>query len=191
MLLNNGNNVGGFARLTQPQMRNLVATATRNPNNVDIPGRGRRRQLGGGGIDDIDDKEESSGRYLQNNLPDRRDLFTVFGPSNFAFQQTENDLVLDIIDHLFNGGITPDQFRSDLETHILDGFKTFKDLDCGSAYTMISGLDTETLCGGGGPNPDKFQVGGLNDPLMLPQIVNRNNYATNGVLQLVDRVILP
>ena len=61
------------------------------------------------------------------------------------------------------------------------------DLVCGDLLTMTNGKDTRTLCNG----DRTFQNGAGNDKKESPEIVGGDVKACNGLIYVIDGVILP
>lgn len=109
--------------------------------------------------------------------------YTVFGPTNAAFSKlskaTRNFLFSD------KGN---DALRDIVKYHLVEDRRiNYRDLVCDRSYSMTNGENTRTTCGS--DKFTKFQVGDGNT--IRPQISLRNIPASNGVLHIVDEVILP
>lgn len=61
------------------------------------------------------------------------------------------------------------------------------DLECGGLVTMANTRDTRTIC----EDHDLFQKGSGNTEENLPKIIGTDILACNGVIHVVDNVILP
>ena len=116
---------------------------------------------------------------LSEAVDDPTAIFTVFAPTNEAFDAiasvlptlTEQDVVYVLLYHVTNG-------------EVLAG-----DLVCDGEVTMVNELPTTTTCTTDG---GIFQVGtGNTDPLTSPRIVLTDIRACNGIIHVVDNVILP
>ena len=116
---------------------------------------------------------------LGEAVDDPTATFTVFAPTNEAFDAissiiptlSEQDIVFVLLYHLTNG-------------EILAG-----DLVCDAELIMVNELPTTTTCTNDG---GIFQVGtGNTDPLTSPRIVLTDIEACNGIIHVVDNVILP
>jgi uncharacterized surface protein with fasciclin (FAS1) repeats len=109
---------------------------------------------------------------------------TVFAPSNAAFDRLDED-----IEELFTEE-GKERLRYIVGLHIISsGSINFQLLVCDEPYVMDNGETTLTRCDNSGK---KFQVGGGNtEDDDAPEIDNENKISDNGVLHVVDRVILP
>jgi hypothetical protein len=119
--------------------------------------------------------------------------YTVFAPNNKAFDK----IGYDMLTKLSNAEI-----ENILLYHVIAGKEVFKsDLVCDSDVEMANGLFTETQCeivrDSDRPYDKKlfttkfFQVGTANDPKHRPEIISFDIEACNGVIHVVDNVILP
>jgi uncharacterized surface protein with fasciclin (FAS1) repeats len=120
---------------------------------------------------------------LDNTLNRRGPTWTIFAPLDSAFEALPNDV------------LEPMRlFRENLEflilTHAISG-KVLKedDLDCGMEVTMASMEPTRTDCRDS--DNQKFQLGRGNSDDDLPQIVMTDIQACNGVIHILDGVVLP
>jgi uncharacterized surface protein with fasciclin (FAS1) repeats len=129
--------------------------------------------------------------------------YTVFGPTNNAFRLLDDDT----FDFLFNksGGLPV--LRTIVRNHILSGSRTkLQQLLCNGEYLMESNEVTTTQCLGvnqlnGGRRElqqnnnaqIKYQVGLGNGDVVnnWPRVTDGNYPAVNGVLHIVDHLILP
>jgi len=119
---------------------------------------------------------------------------TVFGPTNDAFIKLGDTTLR----RLFN----TDQGREDLTEilfyHIIQGSRLdFHQLNCGQSYTMLNEQPTTSRCRArAGDNINgiwtNFQVGTGNGNNVdnWPELIDWNKMAVNGVLHVVDEVIL-
>jgi len=108
------------------------------------------------------------------------DQFTIFAPTNDAFEAFPQDL--------------EDFFLSDdfaltelLGSHAVSGVIFSTDLECGGELLMISERETTTVC----LNDEVFQGGSGNNLDTLPKIVGPDGIACNGVIHAINNVILP
>ena len=109
--------------------------------------------------------------------------YTVFGPTNAAF----NKLSQATRDFLFSDKGN-DTLRDIVRYHLVEDRRiNYRDLVCDRSYLMTNGENTRTKCGS--DKFTKFQVGQGNT--IRPQISLRNIPASNGVLHVVNEVILP
>ncbi|KAL7563124.1 hypothetical protein ACA910_012306 [Epithemia clementina (nom. ined.)] len=112
---------------------------------------------------------------LDNEL-DGPDTFTVFAPTNDAFLRLpdglpENTLALTNI----------------LKFHVAAGLIHSSDLECTELLQMSNGNDSRTVC----QEYMKFQKGGKNSDDQMPEIVNAEIKACNGIIHVVSEVMLP
>ena len=132
---------------------------------------------------------EKTGLY--DNLNNLNDHFTVFAPGDSAFRDILNDhLHYDDIQHC-----PLDVLKQILLLHVRVNDVIYKDgLEdrCGDLLQMASGDDTRTVCEHH-ENYDRkiFQKGGGNSDNGKPKIVTFDIDACNGVIHVVDQVILP
>jgi len=107
------------------------------------------------------------------------DVFTLFAPTNAAF-----DLVpVGIIDSL--SGVE-DLRRALLYHTVPEVVLRSEDLVCGAEVMMANRNSTVTTC----INDEIYQVGSGNSPGSLPKIVAPDGVACNGIIHVVDQVIL-
>jgi len=106
------------------------------------------------------------------------ETFTVFAPTNDAFLK-----ILDDVD------LSDEAFVKDLLLYhtIPDLIVTSDDIVCEESVIMGNGKVTVTKCVG----DDLFQVGNGNLPNALPRITKTDISACNGIVHVVDEVILP
>mmetsp|Transcript_8669 Transcript_8669/g.20701 ORF Transcript_8669/g.20701 Transcript_8669/m.20701 type:complete len:437 (+) Transcript_8669:3-1313(+) len=105
--------------------------------------------------------------------------FTVFAPNNDAFNALPDEIVEAIGDAMVLSDV--------LLYHAVLGKVLAEDLVCNASVTMANGLDTTTLC----KSNDFYQFGVGNAADALPKIVAADEIACNGVVHMVDKVILP
>jgi uncharacterized surface protein with fasciclin (FAS1) repeats len=169
---------------------------------------------------DIKEKQNEQGT---RDLRFRFNHSTVFAPNNGAFRKLLSDQLdtlfvapqTDVViayfdsekgniygrlnDYTIQSFFFDDRFgkfllKKIILTHILDRKLRFGQLDCRTAYNMLSGADTITECGSIQQNGiiTKFQIGGGNlQSLRMPQIVQANIEASNGIIHEVNNIILP
>lgn len=111
-------------------------------------------------------------------LSDPEESLTVFAPNNAAFEA-----IADVLPSL-----TEEEVVTILLYHAVQGVVLAEDLVCDSQVEMIDGLFTETQCLDDG---SIFQVGTGNSALNAPRIIAVDIEACNGVVHVVDNVILP
>lgn len=110
---------------------------------------------------------------------------TVFVPSDSAFEKLLEDLDVDNFDDY-------PTLKDLVEVHIHeDGIVDGDDLEdrCGELLLMLNGEETRTKCENYGPK--LFQKGSGNSNDETPRIVAYDIEACNGVMHIVNRVILP
>jgi len=111
--------------------------------------------------------------------PAGTDSFTIFAPNNSAFDALSRRLKNAIQNPLFLSDI--------LLYHGIKGKVLAADLVCDTTVTMANTEDTMTLCNEDG---DFFQTGSGNFDA-FPKIVTTDVNACNGVIHVIDQVILP
>jgi hypothetical protein len=111
--------------------------------------------------------------------------YTVFAPSNAAFALFDEETLNNFFTDDGKEGL-----RYILGYHIINEKSiNFQKLVCGLPYEMDNGQTTLTKCDGRGK---KFQVGGGNiDADNEPEIENGNEIGDNGVVHVINRVIIP
>jgi len=108
-------------------------------------------------------------------------VFTVFAPTDEAWL----DLDVMAIDNLVN---CTGALNSVFAFHTVYGEEiTSEDLVCKETIKMANGDDSRTVCRDSGV----YQKGSSNSRDMMPRIVEADIYACNGVIHLVDQVMLP
>mmetsp|Transcript_45956 Transcript_45956/g.112128 ORF Transcript_45956/g.112128 Transcript_45956/m.112128 type:complete len:692 (+) Transcript_45956:127-2202(+) len=116
---------------------------------------------------------------LDDVLGDPTQMLTVFAPTNEAF-----DSIASLLPDL-----TPEQVVFILLYHAAPGLVLSTDLVCDGELTMVNGFNTTTICT---PDGGIFQVGqGNTDLASAPRIIAADIGACNGVVHVVDMVILP
>lgn len=150
------------------------------------------------------------------NLQERKKL-TMFAPTNSAlnrfllrsineFFDPDDPEVIEFFDEIgidvsddhmrvndflftINGRVILTQI---LLTHIINGEVDSKTLRCNRSQEMLSGEDTATECFRKNQNTRyKFQVGDGNTEQDRPRVFGTDTPASNGILHVIDAVILP
>jgi transforming growth factor-beta-induced protein len=104
--------------------------------------------------------------------------FTLFAPNDDAFTKIGGALEL----------LTQEQIIDILLFHVTSGTTTFDELICFSSLLMANDQFTFTDCLKEG---NKFQVGPGNTPDHKPEIIVPDIFLCNGIVHVVDNVILP
>jgi transforming growth factor-beta-induced protein len=109
------------------------------------------------------------------------DLFTVFAPTDDAFASIDAELFNELVNctAAMNSVVA---FHTVAESEI---FST--DLVCGGAIEMSNGDDSRTVC----RNGYIYQKGSLNPTDDMPMVVTADIEACNGVIHIVDKVMIP
>lgn len=113
-------------------------------------------------------------------------LWTVFAPTEDAFNALPPDVLAGLLDDV-------DALTDVLLFHAVPGQAiTSRDLLCGivpddNLITMANGKDSRTVCKEGVPT---YQKGAGNGEDNLPAIIGPDNFACNGVIHIVDNVLL-
>jgi transforming growth factor-beta-induced protein len=121
---------------------------------------------------------------LADTLDDKHARFTVFAPTDKAFA--------DFLDGTKLNDVPIKTLKEVLLTHVvIDRLKFKSDLRnrCSDLLEMASGKDTRTICKN--DKSDIFQKGGGNPDNRRPEIVDFDNKACNGVIHVINRVIIP
>lgn len=105
--------------------------------------------------------------------------FTVFAPDNNAFAKLPDSVVSLLEDE--------DVLANVLLYHVVLEKLLSTDLECKELVQMANERDTRTIC----RNHDIFQKGAGNTFEDKPQIIVTDIMACNGVIHVVDEVILP
>ena len=105
-------------------------------------------------------------------------IFTVFAPTDDAFAN-----ILDNVDASDQAFVKDLLLYHTVPARIISA----DDIVCDESLTMGNGKATTTQCDG----DDLFQVGNGNLPDALPQITTTDIRACNGIIHVVNEVILP
>lgn len=105
--------------------------------------------------------------------------FTVFGPISSAFDDLPN--------------MSPEDLSNILSYHVARGQALGSlDLECGAKLGMFNNGNTTTECGNTNNDVQQlFQVGTGNAIGNLPEIVDKDIIACNGILHVISDIILP
>mmetsp|Transcript_16067 Transcript_16067/g.39614 ORF Transcript_16067/g.39614 Transcript_16067/m.39614 type:complete len:262 (-) Transcript_16067:106-891(-) len=118
--------------------------------------------------------------------------FTVFAPTNNAFTNFLDATGINIPDPIPPNDPLLGTITNILLYHVVSGEVLKSDLVCDAAVPTLLGKDSQTQC----LNVDMgeqsfFQIGDATLPLLPPQIVMFDIRATNGIIHVVNNVILP
>ena len=121
----------------------------------------------------------------QNNGSNGRQ-FTVFAPNNDAFNNLPSDITSAVEKN--------DSMLIDvLEYHVAENVYYFNEFSCrdqtGIQTTMLNGDTTKTRCINN--NNNILQIGDGNSQNTLPEIIEFDIPACNGVVNIIDEVLLP
>ena len=100
-------------------------------------------------------------------------LWTIFAPTNDAFNSApplKDDITFILTEHV-----------------IANAMITAEDLVCTEKTEMANGKKTRTVC----KNGVTYQKGSGNSDEVRPEIIETNIEACNGIIHVVDQVILP
>lgn len=114
---------------------------------------------------------------LQPNLTDGN--WTLFAPTNTAFFK-----IGDRLSAIFNN---TDELTDLILYHAFDGLLYVDDLLCASTLQMANGQTSSTEC----QEDRTYQMGEGNSVNAAPQIVASNINTCNGILHIIDEVMLP
>lgn len=106
-------------------------------------------------------------------------FWTLFAPTNEAFTNLGD--ALDVI------SADTDLLTLLVLHHVAGQVLSASDLECDGSVTMTSGASTTTVCEGDAI----FQTGDANDEGFPPQIIFPDIRACNGVVHVVNEVLLP
>ena len=128
---------------------------------------------------------------LDDKLDDLNTNFTVFAPGDSAFHDVLNDLEVDDIYEC-----PKETLRELLLLHIREHIheddvinKNGLEHRCGELLEMASGDKTRTICKN---DPSRiFQKGAGNSDSDKPRVVTFDIDSCNGIIHVVDKVILP
>ena len=112
----------------------------------------------------------------------RIDLLTMFAPTNVAFFTLPASTLENLMDPT-----NQIQLENLLKFHIIENEVKYEKLFCGTNQSMTNGKKTTTRC----KNGFKYQVGPGNLKTREPEIVFANEFSINGVIHVIDEVILP
>ena len=108
--------------------------------------------------------------------------FTVFGPTNDAFFRVPPGIFKSAIIEYSENPVDI------IMLHTVSDEVLFKqNLTCDSEVTMGNSQTTITVC----EEENVFQTGQGNLPMAMPQVIGTDIAACNGVVHVVDEVILP
>ena len=111
---------------------------------------------------------------------DGEDLFTMFAPTDAAF-----DAVPDVLGRFF---VSNNLLLEDLlELHAVSRVIFSYELECGGKLLMISERETTTVC----DENEIFQFGLSQPSGVLPRITVPDKIACNGVIHVIDQVMIP
>merc|ERR1712085_214037 len=124
--------------------------------------------------------------YLFDTLHNKDGQFTLFAPTNRTFEKyLDGDTINDINSY---------ELKDVLLTNVAVDIVLYKkDLinRCKQLLQMVSGYDTRTLC----THTDGYQLyqkgGGNSDNNNGPKLINTDIEVCNGIVHVVDEVILP
>lgn len=113
---------------------------------------------------------------------DDKGTYTLFAPTNEAFEGLGEDAVIDLLDN------PTGKLKEILKNHLSDSIYFQKNLYCDrKIFTLSNGDFTTTKCNARG----LFQQGNGNERGAYPFIVATDIVTCNGVVHVVDKVILP
>ncbi len=105
-------------------------------------------------------------------------MLTLFVPYNTAFR---------FLDFEFEKDLDFDTARDILIFHAAVDAVPRSDLECGGFLTMVNSRETRTYC----REDDTYQKGGGNNIEAMPKLLVKDIPVCNGVIHIVDRVLLP
>lgn len=108
-------------------------------------------------------------------------VVTLFAPTDDAWLTLDRDAIDDLVN-------CTAALNSIFAFHAVFGEEvSSSDLECKETITMANGDESRTVCRDG----RAYQKGTSNSREMMPEIVQADVYACNGVVHLVDQVMLP
>jgi uncharacterized surface protein with fasciclin (FAS1) repeats len=126
----------------------------------------------------------STSDYVVDTLANAE--LTVFAPTDDAFAAVDPEL----LDSLANCTVA---LESVLFFHATSDRVYVDDLECGETVIMANGDSSRTVCVGGSSfvGANFYQKGSLNPRDTMPEIILADIEACNGVVHVVDQVMLP
>lgn len=119
---------------------------------------------------------------LGPTLSSNETSYTVFAPVDAAFTALGEELIGAVADDLM-------LIQSTVLYHAIPGEVLFaEDLACGRRYLMANGVESQYICRG---ENDSFMLGIGNTEDAMPKIISSDIGACNGVVHLIDGVMLP
>lgn len=120
---------------------------------------------------------------------DGRKTYSIYGPSNRAFEDVAGALGCEDVLELANGLVATDLLVPVLQVHASPGRKYLSRILRTDKLPTLS-PDFPTIQSGLGTNGVSLAADG-NDPAAPPEIIVPNQSARNGVLQIINAVLLP
>ena len=118
---------------------------------------------------------------LVDVLNDDDGTWTVFAPTNYAFEDVGYDIMEKVTKNV-------KVLRNVLLFHVVDDKVNSDDLYCMGLTEMANGDDSRTVC----PSDGKvYQKGGGNPRNKMPKIIDVNIRTCQGYIHIVDQVMLP
>jgi transforming growth factor-beta-induced protein len=111
--------------------------------------------------------------------------FTVFAPTDQAFEELLEVLGLSSLDDIPLDTLTDVLLYHAVPDKVLESTDVAK--RCSKLLTMANGMETRTVC----RDDHIFQNGAGNDKNDRPKIILTDIEACNGIIHVVDEVILP
>lgn len=119
-----------------------------------------------------------------NELFDAEDLEVVEFFESIQIDVTDDNATFDDFLLSLNGRLILNEI---LLTHIIADEISSNMLKCNKMYDTFSGQESVTMC----LQNSKFQVGEGNTAFVKPRVFATDTPASNGIIQVVDQVILP
>jgi uncharacterized surface protein with fasciclin (FAS1) repeats len=113
------------------------------------------------------------------------DPLTVFVPNNYAFNMLPNYAN----DAIMNINVLKDVVKYHVSNTDELFFSYNNDINCQDKLKMLNGGFTTTKCMNG--NYFQVGVGNTDDYDYLPEVIDKDNNACNGVIHIIDQVMLP